>query len=186
MWRLKGLPWIWMTPALSRGWRSTWVFLGVCAVSRAWGLHRNGPIRVGWRRAGVRRCRLAMWHFLARLPGYVNVQCWAEHCSIVGTLVSICGKSAGQTAGSMSDCKIGRCAARRAGFLDRCSCVLRTDWALSPSGRGSGGKPDMTVEWPQRSQHRHNKSGVVGWHNRLRHASKVITALKLSCMFLFY
>ncbi len=122
LWRLKGLFWIWMRAALSRGRRGTWVFSGVFAVFR---------VRYG----GAVQChRLAMWHFLPSLPGYVNVRCWAEHCAIVGTQGSICGKSAGRTAGSVSECKIGRWWENGC-FLDRCSCVLGTSWALYPSGR---------------------------------------------------
>lgn len=141
LWRLKGLPWIWMRAALSRGRRGTWVFSGVFAVFR---------VRYG----GAVQCHhLAMWHFLPSLPGYVNVRCWAEHCAIVGTQGSICGKSAGRTSGSVSDCKISRCGGRTAAFLDRCSCIIRTSWALYPSGR----EALLNIVWPQWWQRAHNK-----------------------------
>ncbi len=102
------------------------------------------------RYGGAMQCHLlAMWHFLPSLPGYVNVWCWAEHCAIVGTQGSICGKSAGRTAGSVSD----SCGGRTAAFIDRCSCVIGTSWALYPSGR----EALLNIVWPQWWQRAHNK-----------------------------
>ncbi len=124
LWRLKGLPSV-TRPTGHMGILRVYVF----AVFR---------VRYG----GAVQCHLlAMWHFLPSLPGYVNVQCWAEHCAIVGTQGSICGKSAGRTAGSVSD----SCGGRTAAFLDRCSCVIGTSWALYPSGR----EALLNIVWPQ-------------------------------------